>query len=43
LGPKGPWPWGALLGLFFIVVGLLGLLFPLPPQTFSDPPSTTQS
>ena len=28
LGPKGPWPWGALIGLSFIVVGLLGLLLP---------------
>src|ERR1700756_4129139 len=28
LGPKGPWPWGALIGLSFILVGLLGLLLP---------------
>jgi len=38
LGPKGPWPWGALIGLFIIVVGLLGLILPGAPS--SKPPST---
>jgi len=40
LGPKGPWPWGALVGLFFIVVGFLGLLCPWEP--FPKPPSSVQ-
>lgn len=28
LDPTGPWPWGALVGLFCIVVGFFGLLRP---------------
>jgi hypothetical protein len=36
LGPKDPWPWGAIVGIFFIVVAFLGLL--RPQQTFSQPP-----
>jgi hypothetical protein len=36
LGPKGTWPWGAIVGIFFIVVAFLGLL--RPQQTFSKPP-----
>jgi hypothetical protein len=27
-GPKGPWPWGAVIGLFLIVVALVGLILP---------------
>jgi hypothetical protein len=40
VGPKGPWPWGAIVGLFFIGVGFLGLL--RPGEKFSLPPSSTQ-
>jgi len=32
LGSKGPWPWSALIGLSFGVVGLLGLLLPCGKQ-----------
>lgn len=38
-GPKGPWPWGALLGLLLIVVGLVGLF--LPQETSWKRPSAT--
>ena len=39
VGPKGPWPLGAIIGLSFIVIGLLGLL--LPWETISKSPSAT--
>jgi hypothetical protein len=28
LEPKGPWPWGAILGLTLIGVGLVGIFLP---------------
>jgi len=28
IGPKGPWPWGALLGVSLILTSLLGLFRP---------------
>jgi hypothetical protein len=28
IGPKGPWPWGALLGISLILTSLLGLVRP---------------
>ena len=28
IGPKGPWPWGALLGVSLILTSLLGLIGP---------------
>ena len=30
VGSKGPWPWGAIIGVSFIGVGLVGLLLPRP-------------
>src|ERR1700758_5263211 len=38
LGPRGPWPWGALIGLSFILAGLLGLLLPRGKQFRSRHP-----
>lgn len=29
VGPKGPWPWGALIGLTLIAVALVGLARPV--------------
>lgn len=26
--PKGPWPWGAITGLFLIGIGVVGILLP---------------
>jgi len=40
LGSKNPWPWGPVMGICLIVVGLLGLLFPREP--LSEPKSTAQ-
>jgi hypothetical protein len=28
LEPKGPWPWGAIVGVSLIVVAIVGMLFP---------------
>jgi uncharacterized membrane protein HdeD (DUF308 family) len=37
-GSKEPWPWGAIVGLFLIVIGLLGLLLPAEPSTVHKSP-----
>jgi len=28
VSPKGPWPWGAIIGLLLIAVGVVGVLLP---------------
>jgi len=37
LPPKGPWPWGAIIGIFAIAIALGGLL--LTRETSSKTPS----
>jgi hypothetical protein len=37
VGPKGPWPWGAIVGLAFIGVALVGLLVTRAPSVPKKP------
>jgi hypothetical protein len=43
IGPKGPWPWGALLGISLILTSLLGLVRPCCEALSSQAVRTQQS